>query len=126
MPLYEATLGYAAAKAALTTYSKGLANEAGPKGVRVNTVAPGFVQTEGADGRIQSRSRIRDCGACPVSGPVLSSGTCSPVRTVSRQRARQARASEGSWPFRCFGHHVGASDGGIELVCSASRLMHSG
>jgi NAD(P)-dependent dehydrogenase (short-subunit alcohol dehydrogenase family) len=41
MPLYEATLGYAAAKAALTTYSKGLANEAGPKGVRVNTVAPG-------------------------------------------------------------------------------------
>jgi NAD(P)-dependent dehydrogenase (short-subunit alcohol dehydrogenase family) len=26
MPLYEATLGYAAAKAALTTYSKGLAS----------------------------------------------------------------------------------------------------
>ena len=35
MPLYEATLAYAAAKAALTTYSKGLANEVGPKGVRV-------------------------------------------------------------------------------------------
>jgi NAD(P)-dependent dehydrogenase (short-subunit alcohol dehydrogenase family) len=39
LPLFEATLAYAAAKAALTTYSKGLSNEVGPKGVRVNTVA---------------------------------------------------------------------------------------
>ena len=59
MPLYEATLGYAAAKAALTTYSKGLANEARPKGVRVNTVAPGFVQTDGADGLVDRISRQR-------------------------------------------------------------------
>lgn len=49
MPLFEATLGYAAAKAALTTYSKGLANEVGPHGIRVNTVAPGFIQTTAAD-----------------------------------------------------------------------------
>ena len=34
MPLFEATLGYAAAKAALTAYSKGLANELGPAGIR--------------------------------------------------------------------------------------------
>jgi NAD(P)-dependent dehydrogenase (short-subunit alcohol dehydrogenase family) len=53
MPLFDATLGYSAAKAALTVYSKGLANELGPKGVRVNTVAPGFVQTDGADGLVQ-------------------------------------------------------------------------
>ena len=39
-PLFEATLAYAAAKAALTTYSKGLSKEVGPRGVRVNTVAP--------------------------------------------------------------------------------------
>jgi NAD(P)-dependent dehydrogenase (short-subunit alcohol dehydrogenase family) len=32
LPLYEATLAYAAAKAALTTHSKGLSNEVGPKG----------------------------------------------------------------------------------------------
>jgi NAD(P)-dependent dehydrogenase (short-subunit alcohol dehydrogenase family) len=49
MPLYEATLGYAAAKAALTTYSKGLATEVAAHGVRVNTVAPGFIRTSGAE-----------------------------------------------------------------------------
>jgi NAD(P)-dependent dehydrogenase (short-subunit alcohol dehydrogenase family) len=49
MPLHQATLAYAAAKAALTTYSKGLANEVAPHGVRVNSVAPGFVQTAAAD-----------------------------------------------------------------------------
>ena len=48
LPLHHATLGYAAAKAALTTYSKGLANEVGPKGVRVIAVAPGFTETVSA------------------------------------------------------------------------------
>jgi NAD(P)-dependent dehydrogenase (short-subunit alcohol dehydrogenase family) len=48
LPLYDATLAYAAAKAALTNYSKGLSNEVAPKGVRVNTVAPGFIETEAA------------------------------------------------------------------------------
>ncbi|MFE3162543.1 SDR family oxidoreductase [Streptomyces sp. NPDC059224] len=49
MPLWNGTLAYAAAKSALTTYSKGLANEVAPHGIRVNTVAPGFVQTTAAD-----------------------------------------------------------------------------
>ncbi|MFT7834791.1 SDR family oxidoreductase [Saccharothrix sp. BKS2] len=57
MPLHEATLGYAAAKAALTTYSKGLANEVAPHGVRVNTVAPGFILTTAADALVD---RIAD------------------------------------------------------------------
>jgi NAD(P)-dependent dehydrogenase (short-subunit alcohol dehydrogenase family) len=48
LPLYEATLAYAAAKAALATYSKGLSNEVGPKGIRVNAVAPGFTETAAA------------------------------------------------------------------------------
>jgi NAD(P)-dependent dehydrogenase (short-subunit alcohol dehydrogenase family) len=48
LPLYDATLAYAAAKAALTTYSKGLANEVGPKGVRVVSIAPGFTETKAA------------------------------------------------------------------------------
>lgn len=48
LPLFEATLAYAAAKAALTTYSKGLSKEVGPRGVRVNLVAPGFIETTAA------------------------------------------------------------------------------
>jgi NAD(P)-dependent dehydrogenase (short-subunit alcohol dehydrogenase family) len=48
LPLFEATLAYAAAKAALSNYSKGLSKEVGPKGVRVNTIAPGFIQTTAA------------------------------------------------------------------------------
>jgi NAD(P)-dependent dehydrogenase (short-subunit alcohol dehydrogenase family) len=51
MPL-KATLAYAAAKAALTTYSKGLANEVAPYGIRVNSVAPGMIETAGASGLI--------------------------------------------------------------------------
>ncbi len=49
MPLFDGTLGYAAAKAALRAYSKGLANELAPKGIRVNTVSPGFIQTTAAE-----------------------------------------------------------------------------
>jgi NAD(P)-dependent dehydrogenase (short-subunit alcohol dehydrogenase family) len=49
LPLHEATLAYAAAKAALTNYSKGLSNEVAPQGVRVNTVAPGFIETKAAE-----------------------------------------------------------------------------
>jgi NAD(P)-dependent dehydrogenase (short-subunit alcohol dehydrogenase family) len=48
LPLHDATLAYAAAKAALSTYSKGLANEVGPKGIRVVAVAPGFTETSAA------------------------------------------------------------------------------
>lgn len=43
-----APLPYASAKSALATYSKGLANDLGPHGIRVNSVLPGFVETEGA------------------------------------------------------------------------------
>jgi NAD(P)-dependent dehydrogenase (short-subunit alcohol dehydrogenase family) len=52
LPLYDATLAYAAAKGAIRTYSKGLANEVGPKGVRVNMISPGFIETSGAHGMI--------------------------------------------------------------------------
>lgn len=48
LPLHESTLAYAAAKAALTNYSKGLSKELGPRGIRVNSVAPGYTETEAA------------------------------------------------------------------------------
>ncbi|QCW52119.1 SDR family oxidoreductase [Nocardioides dongxiaopingii] len=47
LPLHDATLPYASAKGALRTYSKGLANQLAPRGVRVNAVSPGGIQTEG-------------------------------------------------------------------------------
>jgi NAD(P)-dependent dehydrogenase (short-subunit alcohol dehydrogenase family) len=46
MPLPESTIAYAAAKAALSTYSKALSKEVTPKGIRVVRVAPGWVETE--------------------------------------------------------------------------------
>ncbi|WP_423462056.1 SDR family oxidoreductase [Promicromonospora sp. MS192] len=56
MPLHAATLGYAAAKAALTTYSKGLATEVAPHGVRVNVVSPGFIRTSSAQALVERLS----------------------------------------------------------------------
>jgi len=53
LPLFEATLGYAAAKAALTNYSKGLSKEVSPHGIRVNSVAPGFTETKAAEALIE-------------------------------------------------------------------------
>ncbi|GAB5896552.1 SDR family oxidoreductase [Mycolicibacterium mageritense] len=60
MPLYDGTLGYAAAKAALRAYSKGLANELAPKGIRVNTVSPGFIQTDAAEALIDRIAQAGD------------------------------------------------------------------
>lgn len=53
LPLYDATLPYAAAKAGLINYSKNLSNEVSPKGVRVLTVSPGWIKTDGATGMMK-------------------------------------------------------------------------
>ncbi len=53
LPLYDSTLAYAAAKAALTNYSKALSNEVSSKGIRVVTVSPGFIETDAATRMIQ-------------------------------------------------------------------------
>jgi NAD(P)-dependent dehydrogenase (short-subunit alcohol dehydrogenase family) len=62
MSLYGGTLGYAAAKAALRTYSKGLSNELAPHGVRVNTVSPGFIQTSAADALVARIAKAAGTG----------------------------------------------------------------
>ena len=48
-----AALAYAAAKAALATYSKGLANQVGRHNVRVNLVSPGVIETSAFAARIR-------------------------------------------------------------------------
>lgn len=44
-PIWEMTMSYSSAKAALNAYSKALASELGSKGIRVNVVSPGVVKT---------------------------------------------------------------------------------
>lgn len=63
LPLYESTLAYAAAKAALTTYSKGLSKEVSPKGVRVMSVSPGWINTENVAGFLQ---RLAESGGITI------------------------------------------------------------
>lgn len=82
LPLFESTLAYAAAKAALANYSKGLSKEVGVRGVRVNSVAPGMVETDAArrlierlaaqhdnDERGARESLMRSLGGIPIGRP---------------------------------------------------------
>src|ERR1700757_3022167 len=52
LPFSNSTLAYAAAKGALSTYSKGLAKGVAPHGVRVVMISPGFIQMSGVQGMI--------------------------------------------------------------------------
>jgi NAD(P)-dependent dehydrogenase (short-subunit alcohol dehydrogenase family) len=57
----EDTMVYSAAKAALGNYSKALATELAPKGIRVNSVAPGFTETKSAERLIERMAEERGC-----------------------------------------------------------------
>ena len=57
----NSTLAYAAAKAGLATYSKGLAKAAAPHGVRVTMISPGFIEMSGTQGMIADI--VRNTGA---------------------------------------------------------------
>ncbi|MDN5749220.1 MAG: oxidoreductase [Pseudonocardia sp.] len=62
---------YAAAKAALTVYSKGLANEVGPSGVRVVAVLPGLVETESSGTALQEVADQRGIGVEQLRAELL-------------------------------------------------------
>jgi NAD(P)-dependent dehydrogenase (short-subunit alcohol dehydrogenase family) len=78
------TVPYAAAKAALTNYSKNLANQVAPHGVRVNSVAPGFVETEAAREMVSALASARGVDEATSRQQIMDSIGGIPLGRPSR------------------------------------------
>jgi NAD(P)-dependent dehydrogenase (short-subunit alcohol dehydrogenase family) len=73
MPLPDATTAYAAAKAALSAYSKSLSKEVAPKGVRVMRVSPGWIETEAAVALVERIARDDGSDYAAAQAKLMSS-----------------------------------------------------
>lgn len=80
----ENTMAYSAAKAALTNYSKALATELAPKGIRVNTVAPGFTETKSAERLINRMAQERGTGYDEARQALMDSLGGIPIGRTAR------------------------------------------
>ena len=107
LPLYESTTAYAAAKAALTTYSKALSKEVGPKGVRVVSVAPGWIHTDaaqrlverlaahgGTDEEKARQSIMQSLGGIPIGRPARPEEVAELIAFLVSDRAAAIHGAE--------------------------------
>jgi len=107
LPLPEATLAYAAAKAALSNYSKGLSKEVGPKGVRVVRVAPGWIETDaavrlvtelaeksGTDYEGARKGLMNSLGGIPIGRPATPREVADLVAFLASPRAASITGAE--------------------------------
>jgi NAD(P)-dependent dehydrogenase (short-subunit alcohol dehydrogenase family) len=107
LPLPASTTAYAAAKAALTTYSKSLSKELGPSGVRVNSVAPGWIYTSAAEAMVRrlaesggtdeatARQSILDAlGGIPIGRPAEPAEVAELVAFLASGRAAAIHGAE--------------------------------
>ncbi|MBU1756376.1 MAG: SDR family oxidoreductase [Alphaproteobacteria bacterium] len=107
MPLPEATTGYAAAKAALSTYSKSLSKEVSPKGVRVVRVSPGWIETEasvdlatrlaaehGVDVEQGKQMIMESLGGIPIGRPSKPEEIASLIAFLASDRAGTITGTE--------------------------------
>jgi NAD(P)-dependent dehydrogenase (short-subunit alcohol dehydrogenase family) len=107
LPLPDSTTAYAAAKAALATYSKSLSKEVGPKGVRVNVVSPGWIYTEAADALVQRlaassggtpetarRGILEALGGIPLGRPAKPEDVAELIAFLASDRASAIHGAE--------------------------------
>jgi len=100
LPLPESTTAYAAAKAALSTYSKSQSKEVTFKGVRVVRVSPGWVETEaavalaerlaaqaGTDYEGEQQIIMKSLGGIPVGRPALPKEVADRIAFIASPRA---------------------------------------